>query len=234
MEHLFAGTSGWAYPSWKPNFYPPKLASNKFLQYYATRLNSVEVNYTFRRFATEKLLTGWIAATPEGFRFSVKAHQTITHVKRLRDAEEFTRSFLASLQPLAESGRLGTVLFQLPPFQKADAGLLEAFLSALPRGGRHTFEFRHESWFGDPILDLLRRFNAALCLAESEKLATPEVQTADFTYFRLRKPEYSPAERKALAEKLAALPGDAYVYFKHEDTPEGAVYAEELLAASNS
>ena len=105
MTSLFAGTSGWAYPSWKPSFYPPKLASNKFLQYYATRLNSVELNYTFRRFVTEKLLAGWIAATPDGFRFSVKAHQTITHVKRLRDTEEFTRSFLASLQPLAESIR---------------------------------------------------------------------------------------------------------------------------------
>ncbi len=234
MEHLFAGTSGWAYPSWKPSFYPPKLASNKFLQYYATRLNSVELNYTFRRFVTEKLLTGWIAATPQGFCFSVKAHQTITHVKRLRDAEEFTRSFLASLQPLAEARRLGTVLFQLPPYQKADAPLLEAFLTALPRSGRYTFEFRHESWFSEPIFDLLRRFNAALCLAESEKLATPGVQTADFSYFRLRRPEYSPSEREALAEKLAALPGDAYVYFKHEDTPEGAQYAEELLGTLKS
>jgi uncharacterized protein YecE (DUF72 family) len=191
----------------------------------------VELNYTFRRFVTEKLLAGWITATPDGFRFSVKAHQTITHVKRLRDTEEFTRSFLTSLQPLAVSGRLGTVLFQLPPFQKADAPLLEAFLAALPRSGRYTFEFRHESWFSDPVFDLLRRYNAALCLAESEKLSTPGVQTADFSYFRLRKPEYSPQERQVLAEKLAALAGDAYVYFKHEDTPEGALYAEELLAA---
>ncbi|MGE0406464.1 MAG: DUF72 domain-containing protein, partial [Candidatus Korobacteraceae bacterium] len=153
------------------------------------------------------------------------------HVKRLRDAEEFTRSFLASLQPLGEAGRLGTVLFQLPPFLKADAVLLEAFLSALPRGGRYTFEFRHESWFAEPVFDVLRRFNSALCLAESEKLETPEVQTADYTYFRLRKPEYSVEERTMLAAKVAAVPGDVYVYFKHEDTPEGAFYAEELLKA---
>jgi len=231
MDRLFAGTSGWAYSSWKPAFYPPKLASAKFLQYYATRLNSVELNYTFRRFVTEKLLAGWIAATPDSFRFSVKAHQTITHVKRLRDAEEFTRSFLASLQPLAESGRLGAVLFQLPPFQKADAPLLETFLLALPRGGRYAFEFRHESWFCDTIYDVLRRCGAALCLAESEKLVVPEVRTADFSYFRLRKPEYSAEERRALMEKITTLPGDAYIYFKHEDTPEGALYAEELLHA---
>ncbi len=234
MAKIFAGTSGWAYPSWKPAFYPPKTPSNKFLHYYGTRLNSVELNYTFRRFPTQKLLAGWIEATPEGFRFSVKAHQNITHVKRLRDIEQFTREFLSALEPLAEAKKLGTILFQLPPFLKADAGLLEAFLATLPRGICHTFEFRHESWFSEPIFDLLRRFNVALCLAESEKLETPEVQTATFSYFRLRKPEYPPSERRALAEKLAKLKGDAYVYFKHEETPEGALYAEELLVQTHT
>ncbi len=234
MAKIFAGTSGWAYPSWKPAFYPPKTPSSKFLQYYGTRLNSVELNYTFRRFPTQKLLAGWIEATPEGFRFSVKAHQNITHVKRLRDTEQFTREFLSALEPLAEAKKLGTILFQLPPFLKADAGLLEAFLATLPRGICHTFEFRHESWFSEPIFRLLRRFNVALCLAESEKLETPEVQTANFSYFRLRKPEYSPSERRALSEKLAKLEGDAYVYFKHEETPEGALYAEELLVQTHT
>ncbi len=234
MAKIFAGTSGWAYPSWKPAFYPPKTPSSKFLQYYGTRLNSVELNYTFRRFPTQKLLAGWIEATPEGFRFSVKAHQNITHVKRLRDTEQFTREFLSALEPLAEAKKLGTILFQLPPFLKADAGLLEAFLATLPRGICHTFEFRHESWFSEPIFRLLRRFNVALCLAESEKLETPEVQTANFSYFRLRKPEYSPSERRALSEKLAKLVGDAYVYFKHEETPEGALYAEELLVQTHT
>jgi uncharacterized protein YecE (DUF72 family) len=229
MARIFAGTSGWAYPSWKPAFYPPKLPSNKFLQHYATRLNSVELNYTFRRFVTQKLLDAWISATPPSFRFSVKAHQTITHVKRLRDAEEFTRSFLSSLEPMAQAGRLGSVLFQLPPFQKADAVLLESFLATLPRGLCFAFEFRHESWFAEPILDLLRRFNVALCLAESEKLKTPDVYTAAFSYFRLRKPEYPPEERKLLEDKLDSLAGDAYVYFKHEETPDGARYAEDLL-----
>ena len=235
MATVYAGTSGWAYPSWKPAFYPAKLASKKFLEFYATRLNSVEVNYTFRRFVTEKLLAGWIAATPPHFQFTMKANQAITHVKRLREAADFTRSFMNSLGPLAEAGKLGCVLFQLPPFLKCDAVLLKEFLAILPARVRCAFEFRHVSWFTDEIYGLLRDANASLCLAESEKLVVPEVETADFVYFRLRKPEYSPAERKILKEKvdrLTAAKRDVYVYFKHEDTPEGAGYAEELLGVA--
>lgn len=232
MAKIYAGTSGWSYAAWKPGFYPAKLASKKFLEYYGTRLNSVEVNMTFRRFATEKLQQGWIAATPPDFRFSIKAHQTITHVKRLRDAAEFTRSFLGSLQPMAEAGKLGTVLFQLPPFLKQDQALLRDFLALLPKGVRSTFEFRHVSWFSEEVYGALREHNAALCLAESEKLEVPSVETADFVYYRLRMPEYSPAQRKALrerVEKQVAAGKDVFVYYKHEDTPEGALYAEELL-----
>ncbi|HYX69282.1 MAG TPA: DUF72 domain-containing protein, partial [Terriglobales bacterium] len=167
------------------------------------------------------------------FQFTVKAHQAITHIKRLREAAEFTRSFLGSLQPLVEAGKLGCVLFQFPPFQNSDPELLKEFLAILPASVRCAFEFRHASWFAEEIYALLRNANAALCLAESEKLVVPEVETAGFVYFRLRKPEYSPAERKALKEKVGRLSEakkDVYVYFKHEDTPEGASYAEELLA----
>jgi len=236
MAIVYAGTSGWAYTSWKPNFYPQKLASAKFLGYYATHLNSVELNYTFRRFPTEKLLAGWIAQTPPGFKFAVKAHQNITHIKRLRGAEQFTTEFLAALRPLEDEGKLGPVLFQLPPFLKCDVALLTEFLAGLPRGMRCAFEFRHVSWFADDVFAALRKANAALCQAESEKLETPEAQTADFCYFRLRKESYSSAERKALAEKVARLAGDGdvFVYFKHEDTPEGALYAEEFLGANKT
>ena len=236
MAIVYAGTSGWAYTSWKPNFYPQKLASAKFLGYYATHLNSVELNYTFRRFPTEKLLAGWIAQTPPGFKFAVKAHQNITHIKRLRGAEQFTTEFLAALRPLEDEGKLGPVLFQLPPFLKCDVALLTEFLAGLPRSMRCAFEFRHTSWFADDVFAALRKANAALCQAESEKLETPEAQTADFCYFRLRKESYSSAERKALAEKVARLAGDGdvFVYFKHEDTPEGALYAEEFLGANKT
>ncbi|HMC31855.1 MAG TPA: DUF72 domain-containing protein, partial [Candidatus Angelobacter sp.] len=219
MAKLYAGTSGWAYPSWKPRFYPAKLASGKFLNHYASRLNTVEVNYTFRHFATEKTQTNWNACTPPDFKFSIKAHQNITHVRRLRDAAEITRSFLASLQPLASAGKIAMVLFQLPPFLKADAPLLTDFLSGLPKAGRFSFEFRHASWFNEQIYDALRQTNVALCLAENEKLETPNVVTADFCYYRLRKPEYSTEERQRYKETFrrhVEQGHDVFVYFKHE------------------
>jgi uncharacterized protein YecE (DUF72 family) len=225
---IHAGTSGWAYPAWKPAFYPAKLAGAKFLGYYAGRLNSVEVNFTFRRFPTEKLLRGWIEATPPGFQFAIKAHQKITHILRLRGAAEFTSDFVESLQPLAGAQKLGPVLFQLPPFLKCDVSLLRDFLACWPRHMRATLEFRHASWFCDEVYGALRETNVALCLAESEKLETPEVQTADFLYLRLRKPQYS---RQALNRRVRALAerGELYVYLKHEETPEGALLAESLL-----
>ena len=154
---LYAGTSGWAYAGWKPAFYPAKTPSKKFLEVYATRLNSVEVNYTFRRYPSEKLLAGWIASTPAGFRFSVKANQLITHIKRLRDAREVTQRFLSSLQLLVEAGKLGVVLYQLPPFLKADSALLSDFLALLPAAVRSTFEFRHDSWFTEETFALCAR-----------------------------------------------------------------------------
>ena len=231
---IYAGTSGWAYPSWKPDFYPAKLPSAKFLNHYATRLNTVEVNYTFRRFPTEKLLRGWIEATPAGFQFAIKANQKITHVARLSNVADFTSDFVRSLQPLDAEKKLGPVLFQLPPFLKGDVALLKDFLSVLPRSMRAAFEFRHATWFSEEVYAALRAANTALCNAESEKLETPDVQTADFAYLRLRKEEYSAKERKALEERIARLAGkgDVYIYFKHEDTPEGALHAEEVLSAA--
>ena len=231
MAKIYTGTSGWAYAGWKPDFYPAKLASAKFLGYYGTRLNSVELNYTFRRRVTEKLLSGWIAATPQDFKFAVKANQSITHVLRLRDTAKATLEFIGSLDPLRDAGKLGPVLFQLPPFLKCDLTRLEEFLAALPRGTRAAIEFRHVSWFSDDVYKLLRKANVALCQAESEKIETPDVATADYTYFRLRKEDYSSGARKTLSKKVAdaAGRGDVFVYFKHEDTPEGALYAEALL-----
>jgi len=232
---IYAGTSGWAYATWKPDFYPAKLASAKFLGYYATRLNSVEVNYTFRRYVTAKLLAGWIAATPANFKFAVKAHQNITHVRRLKDVAETTSIFLESLEPLREAGKLGPVLFQLPPYLHCDIARLEDFLRGLPRNTRAAMEFRHASWFTDEVYDRLRRANVALCHAETDKLATPDVATADYAYFRFRKESHSPQDRKVIAGRVAQAieRGDAFVYFKHEDTPEGALYAESLLKASD-
>ncbi|HKV05568.1 MAG TPA: DUF72 domain-containing protein [Candidatus Acidoferrales bacterium] len=233
MGTIYAGTSGWAYTSWRPKFYPAGLAPAQFLSHYATRLNSVEVNYTFRNTVNGKLLAEWIAATPAEFRFAVKAHQWITHIKRLRGAARRTSKFLASLEPLGEAGRLGPVLFQLPPNFKCDLARLEEFLEKIPRGTRAAMEFRHPSWFSDDVYERLGQANLALCQAESEKLETPDVATADFAYFRLRKERYSAAARKRVAHRVAeaAQRGDVYVYFKHEDRPDGALYAESVLTA---
>jgi len=235
MPKLYAGTSGFAYPTWKPRFYPADLPAKKFLEYYARRLNSVEINYTFRRLAAASTLENWIKATEPGFLFAPKAHQRLTHMLRLKDAAEFTEIFLRSIDPLRATHRLGPVLFQLPPYLRCDLKLLADFLAGLPTDIRYSFEFRHASWLVDAVYDLLRKHNVTLCWAESEKLGVPEVTTADFAYFRLRKAEYPPAERKAISatvEKLLAGRKDVFVFFKHEDTPDGALYAEELLKSS--
>jgi len=228
MGDTYAGTSGWAYASWKPEFYPAKLSAARFLSHYAERLNSVEVNSTFRQIAGEESLLRWAEATPGDFRFAVKAHQRITHSKRLRDVAETAAEFLASLEPLRKAKKLGPVLFQLPPNFKCDVPRLRDFLTGLPPWVRAAFEFRHESWFSEDVYSTLRKGGAALCLAESEELKTPEVVTADFHYLRLRKERYS---RKAVAQRVRRLArsGDVFAYFKHEETPEGALHAEALL-----
>lgn len=232
MAQLYAGTSGWAYPSWKPDFYPQKLAQAKFLQYYSTKLNAVEVNFTFRQLLKETTAQKWIAETPAGFKLSVKAHQVITHIKRLKGTEDFVPRFLSNIQPLAQAGKLGPVLFQLPPNLKSDPRLLEEFLATVPKAVASAFEFRHESWFVDPIFELLRKHNRALCVAETEERITPDVVTADFNYYRYRKPTYTDEERRAMVGRIRehlSAGRNVFAYFKHEETPQGALYAVEVL-----
>ena len=232
MAQLYVGTSGWAYPSWKHEFYPEKLAQKRFLNYYATRLNAVEVNFTFRQLVKETTVQNWLAETPEHFLFTIKAHQVLTHIKRLKDAEEFLKRFLGTLEALERAKKLGPILFQLPPNFKVNQEVLAEFLSGLPRVVRAAFEFRHESWFTDATWATLRERNVALCVAETEERNTPDVVTADFAYYRYRKPSYTPEERKAMAARIRehlAAGRDVCAYFKHEETPEGALYAVEFL-----
>lgn len=232
MAQLFAGTSGWAYPSWKPDFYPEKLAQKKFLGYYATKLNTVEVNFTFRQLVKETTIQNWLAESPAHFRFGVKAHQVITHIKRLKGTEDFLPRFLATIEPLAAADKLGPVLFQLPPNLKADASLLKDFLAMLPRTVPAAFEFRHESWFTEGTWDLLKSANVALCVAETETRTTPDVVTGSFAYYRFRKPTYTGEERRAMVDRILqhiAEERNVFAYFKHEETPQGALYAVEIL-----
>ena len=236
FPRLFAGTSGWAYPTWKPGFYPAGLPAKRFLNFYASQVNSVEVNYTFRTLPTASMLEGWLGQVGPGFRFSFKAPQRITHFSRLRECEEQVAAFLEALAPASRTGQLGLLLFQLPPNFKADLERLKGFLEmrVLRRGLAPpiAFEFRHESWFADEVYALLREHDAALCVAETDDLATPEIHTAaSHSCFRLRRAGgYTEAELAGFVERLRALAGsrDVYVYFKHEDEPTGALNASEF------
>ncbi|HEY6305916.1 MAG TPA: DUF72 domain-containing protein [Candidatus Angelobacter sp.] len=227
MGDLYIGTSGWSYATWKPAFFPEKLPSKRFLEFYATRLNAVELNATFRRMPTASAIAGWVSSTTPDFRFAAKAHQSITHFKRLKNADESLRFFLQSLEPMRQSGKLGPILLQIPPNLKADAGLLESFVQLLPQAYQFAFEFRHETWFVDATYEILKKKNVALCWAESEKIVAPKVATASFLYYRLRLPGFSKTQLAELGEELKTQrqEREVYAFFKHEDEPEGALNA---------
>jgi uncharacterized protein YecE (DUF72 family) len=231
MHRVHIGTSGWAYPSWKPDFYPAKTPSSKLLDYYSTQLNCVEVNYTFRARPAVNTLQNWVAGTPDGFTFVAKAHQRITHIKRLADVDQDVDAFFAAMQPLLHARKLGPVLFQLPPNLKADPDRLAKFLKGLPKDAPSAIEYRNPSWFDEKTYSLMREHNVALCIAESDDLAVPEVFTANFAYYRLRKSDYSEQEIEQVEARLraAAHEREVYAFLKHEDTPEGAINARKLL-----
>ena len=231
---LHIGTSGWSYTSWKPSFFPEKLPSKRFLEFYGTRLNAVELNATFRRMPTASAIAGWLGATPADFRFAAKVHQSITHFKRLKEAEDSMRFFLQSMEPMRASGKLGPILIQTPPNLKADVDLLRTFALCLPQVYRFAFEFRHESWFNDEVYEILKSKNAALCWAESEKIVVPKVATADFVYYRFREPEYSQPNLEQMAEELKTQKDqhEVYAFFKHEEKPESALNAVVVARAN--
>jgi uncharacterized protein YecE (DUF72 family) len=224
---VHVGTSGYNYEAWRGSFYPEDLPSKKMLAYYGERFDTVEINYSFYRKPTPKILEGWAAQVPERFRFALKAWQRITHQKRLRNAGELVSSFAEAARALGP--RLAPVLYQLPPNFKADVGILREFLHQLPRDVRAAFEFRHASWFTDGTYSTLREAGAALCIAESDELATPAVWTAEFGYLRLRRLDYDAASLAKWAEFVKSSPGDVFVYFKHEDEARGPAFANQFL-----
>lgn len=231
---VYAGTSGWAYASWKPGFYPAKTPAPRMLAYYATQLNSVEVNFTFRQLPTDKQLSGWLEAAPAEFRFSFKAPQTITHLKRLRDCGDALAALKGALAPAERADKMGAVLFQLPPNFRADVERLKQFLGdAAQMKMRMAFEFRHDSWFDEAAFAALRDGNAALCIAENDELKTPREKTAEFWCYRLRRSSYSNAELQEIARLFAedAKQADVYAYFMHEEEPDGPLRARRLLEA---
>ncbi len=227
MRYLI-GTSGYNYPEWRGSFYPEKFPTSKMLAYYAERFNTVEVNYTFYRMPTEKLLQGWAAGTPEEFTFTLKAPRRITHDSKLQNCEDLTQTFCRTAAVLGS--KLGVLLFQLPPNSKRNDAVFKAFLECIPEGTRAAFEFRHESWHDAAIFEALKARNLALCVADSEKMSTPVVSTADYSYFRLRDEGYQPADIERWGKTIAGMPDtrDAFVYFKHEEQGKGPEFAKLL------
>ncbi len=235
-QRIFLGTSGWAYASWKPGFYPAGVSAKKFLSYYSEHLNSVEVNYTFRALPTAAMCERWLADTPADFLFTFKAPQRITHFQRLRGSEAALVEFIEALAPFRAEGKLGLVLFQLPPNFKADQPRLRDFLAELSRVSQAppaAFEFRHESWFCEETYVALREHGCALCIAVSDELETPEVFTANHVAYRLRRTDYSNAEMAELAGKFQELAAthNIFAYFKHLEEPTGAVRAVAVRTA---
>jgi uncharacterized protein YecE (DUF72 family) len=225
------GTSGYNYPEWRGSFYPEKFPTNKMLAFYAERFNTVEVNYTFYRMPTTALLAGWANGTPDAFSFTLKAPRRITHDSKLQRCEELTQIFCKTATTLGS--KLGVLLFQLPPTFKRDDAVLESFLELIPEGTRAAFEFRHASWHDEVVFEALRRRNLALCVADSEKMSTPVVATADYAYFRLRDEGYQEADIVQWAGVVSGLAGpkDSFVYFKHEEQGKGPEFAKLLESA---
>jgi uncharacterized protein YecE (DUF72 family) len=227
---LYVGTSGFAYKEWKGVFYPDGLKDREMLSFYASRLPSVEINYTFRRQPTEKTLTTWREATPEGFRFTLKANQRITHVLRLDQADDEVRDFLERARLLGT--RQGPILFQCPPTLKFDRSRIEAFVGYLPPGVLAAMEFRHPSW--QEARPILAAQGVAWCTAETEEKEADEPSWEPFGFLRLRKTAYSDDDLKKWVERITPPleeDRDVYCYFKHEDGAASAKMAQRLRQA---
>lgn len=224
---LLTGTSGFSYKEWLGKFYPEKLPGSSMLRFYATHFSTVEINNTFYRMPDETMLARWAEEVPENFYFTLKAPRRITHELRLREADSNVAEFLR--RTLVLGGKLGVLLFQLPPYLKKDLPRLKDFLGLLPAGRRVAFEFRHHSWHDEEVYQALRACAAILCVTDTDTGDTPFVATADCGYLRLRRTHYDDADLRAWVGKIAAQPLDrAYVYFMHEDDALGAVFARRL------
>jgi len=228
---VLIGTSGYNYPEWRGSFYPEKFPTSKMLAYYAERFTTVEVNYTFYRMPTEALLDGWAKGTPDGFTFTLKAPRRITHDSKLQRCEDLTAAFVRIAGTLG--AKQGALLFQLPPTFKRNDAVFAAFLDTIPAGTRAAFEFRHDSWHDDRVFAELRARNLALCIADSDKMSTPVVATADYGYFRLRDEGYQPPDIVRWGEVVSGMPGvgTAFVYFKHEEQGKGPQFAQLLTSS---
>ena len=227
--NLHVGTSGYSYKEWKGSFYPEKLPAKDMLSYYASRLAAVELNNTFYRLPQKSMVENWKEQVPENFRFAIKASQRITHFKRLKEVEDETKYLLDTVSALED--RLGVVLFQLPPNMKKDLQRLETFIECLPATIKAAFEFRHQTWMEDDVLELLKSKNHALCISDTDDLPVTHLdRTADWGYLRLRRVEYSASNLEGWLQRVRDQKWqEAFVFFKHEDEGTGPKLAAEFL-----
>ena len=245
---LRIGCSGWNYDHWRDGiFYPPRLPPRRWLEFYAERFDTVEVNATFYRLPARTSVARWVEQTPDGFLFAAKISRYVTHVKRLRDVGVHLPLLLERIEPMIEAGKLGPLLWQLPPTFARDDARLAAALAVLPRELRHAFEFRHPSWFVPQVVELLREYRVALVIADRPEIRAFQTRelTADFAFVRFhhgsrgRRGNYSQAELAEWAETIRgwAEQGDVYAYFNNDwegFAPENALALRALLELENS
>lgn len=230
---ILVGTSGFAYKEWKGSFYPEDLPARKYLSFYADHFSTTEINNTFYRMPTLKLVEGWYAEVPDGFSFTLKLTQRITHFKRLKNVDEEMNFFLTSAAGLKD--KLGGILVQLPPNFKKDIAVLDEFLEKFTPRARLAFEFRNDSWFDHEVFELLRKYNAAFGVVEKGEgdkgMDAPREVTGPYVYMRLRKGEYTGEEMTEWARWMRSQTVPVYCYLKHDD--RAPILANALLDALN-
>ncbi len=226
---VLAGTSGYSYKEWRGVFYPEQAQPDEWLEFYANRLPTVEINNTFYRMPRSHVVETWRDSVPEDFRFVIKASRRITHQKRLKDAGEPVGFLLKQTSLLG--AKLGALLFQLPPQQRMDLERLQAFQALLPDGLPAAFEFRHTSWDDEAVDHALADRGHARVLSHDGGLETPALGTGPLCYLRLRAPDYTTETLAGWRKRVDASGADvAFVFFKHEDAGGGPRMATEFLS----
>jgi len=236
-KHSFnIGTSGWSYAGWLGNFYPQKIKSNLILPFYATLLQSVELNNSFYQIPKEKNVRHWVEITPSNFIFSCKANRYITHIQKLKESAKSVDKLLNAFSHFEE--KLGPILFQFPPWWQIEIPTLKEFITQLPKSYSYTFEFRHKSWFCEELYELLHKNQMSLCFYDHKMYRSPEVVTGPFIYIRMHGPReeaykgaYEESTLKEYTEKLFNWHKEGkaiYCYFDNDEKANAPQDAQRL------
>ena len=227
---IWIGTSGYQYPEWKGSFYPEDMPTSKMLPYYASHFPTVEINYTFRRMPTEKVLSNWAQATPNPFAFTLKVHRRITHDARLVDCGPLLETLCSRAAVLGP--KLGVLLFQLPPYFKKDIVVLRDFLALIPDGTRCAFEFRSTSWHSDEVLEALKSHGGGALHRRQREDDNAGSAHGRIRVFQAPGRGYDRTDIERWSGKVAEAADrldDVFVYFKHEDKGLGAEFGRNMM-----